>query len=119
MAWELSRQKAISDRHASYSPHAQPLRVAGGTPQKLNAMPWTELAAIAWAGDGKSLFLASYSSRGTSIARVPLGGGPKLRFKQPSWDIFSLLPSPDGHCLAFGRIVTTSNAWTIASFPRK
>jgi Tol biopolymer transport system component len=97
----------------------QVVPLAGGTPQKLNAMPWTELAAVAWAADGRSLFLASYSSRGTSIVRMPLSGVPKLLFKQPSWDIFSLMPSPDGRYLAFGPIVTTSNAWTIASFPRK
>jgi WD40 repeat protein len=93
--------------------------LAGGTPQKLSAMPWPELAAVAWAADGKSLFLASMSSRGTSIIHMPVTGGPKLLFKQPSWDIYSLLPSPDGHYLAFGPVIYTSNAWTIASFPRK
>ena len=91
----------------------------GGTPQKWSAMPWTELVAIAWAADGKSLFLASYSSRGTSIARTDFKGEPKLVFKQPSWDIFSLVPSPDGHYLAFGPLNSNSNAWTIAAFPSK
>lgn len=93
--------------------------LAGGTPQKLSAMPWTELVAVAWVADGKSLFLASYSSRGTSIVRTGLTGESKLLFKQPSWDIFSLAPSPDGHFLAFGPVITSANAWTIASFPRK
>ena len=93
--------------------------LAGGTPQKLNVTPWAELVSVAWAMDGKNLFLASYSSRGTSIVRVPLVGEPKLLFKQPSWDIFSLAPSPDGRYLAFGPVITTANAWTIASFPRK
>lgn len=91
----------------------------GGAPQKMSAMPWTELVASAWAADGKSLFLASYSSRGTSIVRMPLTGEPKLMFKQPSWDIFSLAPSPDGHYLAFGPLNSNSNAWTIAAFPPK
>jgi WD40 repeat protein len=77
--------------------------LAGGTPQKLSSTPWTELATVAWAVDGKNLFLASASSRGTSIVRMPLTGGPKLLFKQPSWDIFSLLPSPDGHYLLLVR----------------
>ncbi|MGA9801225.1 MAG: hypothetical protein WBQ68_19570 [Terriglobales bacterium] len=97
----------------------QVVPLAGGTPQKLSAMPWTELVAVAWAADGKSLFLASYSSRGTSIARMDFTGEPKLLFKQPSWDIFSLAPSPDGHYLAFGPVITNANAWTIASFPSK
>lgn len=90
----------------------------GGTPQKLSAMPWAQLAAVAWATDGKSLFLASMSSRGTSMVHMPLSGAPKLLFKQPSWDIFSLMPSPDGRYLAFGPVIYTANAWTIASFPR-
>jgi Tol biopolymer transport system component len=91
----------------------------GGAPQKMSAMPWTELVTSAWAADGKSLFLASYSSRGTSIVRMPLSGEPKLLFKQPSWDIFALAPSPDGHYLAFGPLNSNSNAWTIAAFPPK
>ena len=90
----------------------------GATPQKVSAMPWTELGAVAWAADGKSLFLAPYSSRGSSIVRMDLNGGTKLLFKS-SWDIFSLDPSPDGHYLAVGPIIYNSNAWTIASFPGK
>lgn len=99
--------------------NVQIVPLAGGTPQKLNAMPWTELTTVAWAADGKSLFLASHSSRGSSIVRAPLTGEPKLLFKQPSWDIFSLAPSPDGRYLAFGPVITTANAWTIPAFPRK
>ncbi|MGC1227130.1 MAG: hypothetical protein WA859_11670, partial [Candidatus Sulfotelmatobacter sp.] len=74
--------------------------------------------AVAWAADGKSLFLASFSSRGTSIIRSELAGEPKLMFKS-SWDIFSLDPSPDGHYLGFGPVIYNSNAWTIPSFPEK
>jgi len=96
----------------------QIIPLSGGTPEKLSAMPWAELAAVAWAADGKSLFLASYSSRGTSIVHMDFAGKSKLLFKS-SWDVFALSPSPDGHYLAFGPIVTNANAWTIASFPRK
>jgi Tol biopolymer transport system component len=92
--------------------------LAGGPPQKFSVMPWTELAAVAWAADGKSLFLASYSSRGTSIVRSDLGGATKLMLKS-SWDIFSLDPSPDGHYLGFGPVIYNANAWTIPSFPEK
>jgi hypothetical protein len=45
-------------------------------------------------------------------------GKSKLLFK-PHWDVFSVSPSPDGHYLAFGPVITNSNAWTIASFPAK
>ena len=72
----------------------------GSAPQKFSVMPWTELVAVAWAADGKSLFLASYSSRGTSIVHTELTGASKPLFKS-SWDIFALTASPDGHSLAF------------------
>lgn len=90
----------------------------GGAIQKISAMPWMELVAVAWAADGKSLFLASFSSRGTSIVHAGFTDEPKLLFKS-SWDIFSLDPSPDGHYLAFGPVIYNANAWTIASFPAK
>ncbi|MGC1370747.1 MAG: hypothetical protein WA824_01295 [Candidatus Sulfotelmatobacter sp.] len=96
----------------------QIIPLAGGTPQKFSVMPWTELVAVAWAADGKSLFLASFSSRGTSIIHSELTGEPKLLLKS-SWDIFSLDPSPDGHYLGFGPVIYNSNAWTIPSFPEK
>jgi Tol biopolymer transport system component len=88
----------------------------GGAAQKFSVMPWTELVAVAWAADGKSLFLASYSSRGTSIVHTELTGASKPLFKS-SWDIFALTASPDGHALAFGPVITSANAWTIPSFP--
>lgn len=93
--------------------------VTGGTPQKFSALPWTQLSNVAWAADGKSLFLCSFSSRGTAILHMDLTGNSKLLFKEPSWDIFALSPSPDGHYLAFGPIITNANAWTIAQFPKK
>jgi Tol biopolymer transport system component len=119
-SWDLSPDgKSVALSVFDYKAgNVQIISFDGGAAQKLSVLPWTELAAIAWAADGKSLFLASYSSRGTSIVRMPVTGGAKLLFK-PSWDISSLAPSPDGHYLAFGPVVTTANAWTIASFPRK
>lgn len=116
--WDLSpdgKQVALAvfDYKAA---DVQIVTLNGGATQKFSAMPWTELVAVAWAADGKSLFLASFSSRGTSIVHTGFTGGPKLLFKS-GWDIFSLEPSPDGHYLAFGPVIYNANAWTIASFP--
>jgi Tol biopolymer transport system component len=91
----------------------------GAVLQKMSALPWTQLVAVAWTADGKGLFLSSFSSRGTTILQTQLGGTPKQLFKQPSWDIFALAPSPDGHSLAFGPVSINANAWTIADFPAK
>lgn len=119
-AWDLSPDgtRVALSRFDYKASDVQIIPLAGGTPQKLSAMPWTELVAIAWAADAKGLFVASYSSRGTGIVHLDLTGKPKLLFK-PVWDIYSLLPSPDGHYLAFGPIINNANAWTIASFPEQ
>lgn len=74
--------------------------------------------AVAWAADGKSLFLASFSSRGTAIVHFDFAGHSKLLIK-PVWHILTLEPSPDGKYLAFGRVISNSNAWTMGSFPAK
>jgi Tol biopolymer transport system component len=122
VAWDLSPDGSrvaltIFDYKAA---DVEIVTLAGGAMQKLSAMPWTQLVAVAWTADGKGLFLASFSSRGTGIVRIDAtGGAPKLLLKQPSWDIFALTPSPDGNSLAFGPLITSANAWTIANFPAK
>jgi hypothetical protein len=83
----------------------------------LSAQPWTSLFAIAWAADGKSLFLVTNNSRGTSLLRMDSEGHAKLLLDQPGRDVHALAPSPDGHSLAFGGVQSNFNAWTIASFP--
>jgi Tol biopolymer transport system component len=95
------------------------LPLDGGPRRMLSAMPWTQLTTVAWAADGSSLFLASDSSRGSSIVRMDSTGNAKLLFKQLGCDIYSLAPAPDGHSLAFGAVLSNFNAWTIASFPRQ
>jgi hypothetical protein len=120
-SWDLSRDGsrvaiATFDHKAS---EVKIVTLADKATTKLSAMPWTQLAAVGWAADGKSLFLASYSSRGTTIVNMSPGDKPNPLFKQPSWDIFSIMPSPDGHYLVFGPITANANAWTIANFPSK
>lgn len=95
------------------------LPLDGGTPRTMSALPWTELMAVAWAADGRSLFLVSNNSRGTSILRMDSGGKTRLFLDQPGRDVHALAPSPDGHSLAFGAVQSNFNAWTIASFPRQ
>ena len=90
----------------------------GSAPQKISTMPWTELLSVAWAADGKSLFLASFSSRGTAIVHLDFAGYSKLLIK-PIWHILTLVTSPDSKYLAFGPVISNSNVWTMDSFPAK
>jgi Tol biopolymer transport system component len=91
----------------------------GGAPQTLSAMPWAQLLTVAWAADGRSLFLSSNTTRGTSVVRMDSAGRTKLLLDQTGRDVHVLAPSPDGHSLAFGVIQSDYNAWTIASFPQR
>jgi len=81
-------------------------------------MPWNEQVAIAWSADGKGLFLASNSSRGTSVLRLTLGSPPKPLWKTV-WDVYQLTPSPDGRYLALGPDIADANAWIIPEFPAR
>ena len=119
-AWDLSpdgTQLAVSEFNYQKS-EITIVPLNGGIVRKISAMPWTELSMVAWAADGKSLFLASFSSRGTAIVHLDLAGHSKLLFK-PNWHILTLEPSPDGKYLAFGPVISNSNAWTMGSFPAK
>ncbi|HZU41496.1 MAG TPA: hypothetical protein VE994_02400 [Terriglobales bacterium] len=105
---------------SSYEENAgdiQILPLSSGEPKKISVKNWNRFSAIAWAADGRSLFAASFSSRGTSVVHVSLNGDAIELFK-PVWDIFSLSPSPDGRSLAIGAIVTNANAWTIPNLPK-
>ncbi|HTS59600.1 MAG TPA: hypothetical protein VMH03_18805 [Terriglobales bacterium] len=119
-AWDLAQDgKRLAISEFSYQKSEINLvSVDGSTPQKISAMPWTELTTVAWAADGRSLFLASFSSRGTAIVHLDFAGHTKLLIK-PIWHILTLEPSPGGKYLAFGPVISNSNAWSMGSFPAK
>lgn len=90
----------------------------GSPHQKLSVAPYTRLTNVSWAPDGKSLFVNSFSSRGTAIVHTDLAGHLKMLYK-PSWEMFALAVSPDGKHLAYGPAIYDSNAWSTATFPAK
>ncbi len=94
------------------------LPVKGGAPQKFSLLPWQELGPVAWAPDGKSIFVGSYSSRGSSVLRVDPGKPPTLLWKSV-WDVDGLAASPDGHYLAIAPNIFDGNAWIIPDFAVK
>ncbi len=94
------------------------LTLDGKPAQKIAQTQFTEMVSVAWAADGKSLFAASFSSRGTAIVHFDFAGHSKQLFK-PNWRIVTLEPSPDGKYLAFGPVIENSNAWTMGYFPPK
>jgi Tol biopolymer transport system component len=119
-AWDLSPDgKRLAISEFSYvKGEISLLRLDGSPAQKISQTQWTELLSVAWAADGKSLFLSSFSSRGTAIVHLDFAGHGKQLFK-PNWRIMTLNPSPDGKYLAFGPVISNSNVWTMGFFPPK
>lgn len=119
-SWDLSPDgKRLAISEFSYlNGDVSLVPLDGQRPQKISQTQWTELQAVAWAADGKSLFVASFSSRGTALVHLDFAGPGKQLFK-PNWRIMTLETSPDGKYLAFGPVISNSNAWTMGFFPAK
>jgi Tol biopolymer transport system component len=117
-AWDLSPDgKRLAISEFSYvKGEISLLPLDGSAAQKISQTQWAELLSVAWAADGKSLFLSSFSSRGTAIVHLDFAGHSKQLFK-PNWRIMTLAPSPDGKYLAFGPVISNSNVWTMGFFP--
>jgi Tol biopolymer transport system component len=75
------------------------------------------LGSIAWAADGKGLFVTSWQNNSNDLLYVTLAGKiePLIRngYRQ---GIGKLLPSPDGKYLAYQAETTDSNVWLLEGF---
>lgn len=89
------------------------LDLAGGEPNVVELRDWDHLTSVGWSADGKSLFATNWSSIAGSILHVTLNGETHLLQRAAGMTLERPLPSPDGRYLAFGDVITTSNAWMI------
>ena len=89
--------------------------VKGGAEQEIDVSGWARLDAVGWSSDGRSLFVDSWSPKGSSLLHVTLRGEVQLLRKSGMW-IDRPLASPDGRYLAFGEVTSNSNAWMIENF---
>ena len=81
-------------------------------PVKLN-----DLAAdFSWAADGKGLYVADHTNRGTVLSYLDLHGNSHVLWVNPSgWAIWAK-PAPDGRHLAIEHVSATSNIWMMENF---
>ncbi|HEX8816355.1 MAG TPA: hypothetical protein VF753_12710 [Terriglobales bacterium] len=96
----------------------QIIPVNGGAPQKFSLLPVQELGPIAFTPDGKSFYIGSFSSRGSTLYRYDPGKTPTALWKSV-WDIEHLVSSPDGQHLAIAPDIYDANAWIIPNFPAR
>jgi Tol biopolymer transport system component len=112
--WDLSpdgRWIAYGARHDANG-RIMLLPLAGQEPRDISAGDWKRLESVAWAADGKALFVTSYSSNGFRLLRVSLTGKAELLYTGPYY-LESPVPSPDGRYLAFGEITPEGNVWAV------
>ena len=112
--WDLSPDGSelalgMIDRRA---PRITLMHLASRQTREITVKGRTNLTFLAWAMDGKSLFVTSSFARDYWLYRVTLDGETRLlhkvttRLQRPS-------PSPDGRYLAFSETPSNSNAWMV------
>ncbi len=117
--WDLSSDGSRLAVNTSFRDKGD-LRVVSLVDGRSTPVPLKDVARIGnvtWAPDSSGFYLPSFSSRGTSILFATLDGTTRVVYKSP-WDIFGILPSPDGRHLALGMVTTNSNTWLIPKFPK-
>jgi hypothetical protein len=79
----------------------------------LDVKGFKNIADMAWAPDGRSLFATTATLHGGELLRVMLDGRAVLLRRFQSQYLFAPRPSPDGRSLLVGVQQNNSNAWVI------
>jgi Tol biopolymer transport system component/DNA-binding winged helix-turn-helix (wHTH) protein len=119
--WTLSSDGstlALSKKHRTQEQAAiRLLPVAGGTERTITFEPWSGIAYIDWAADGRSLWVRASSPAGTqTLLNVDLHGKVKPVLEESEMDLGWAIPSPDGRHLAIWKASGSSNAWLLENF---
>lgn len=112
--WDLSpdgRWIAMG-RNDENTGRIQLVSLAGDSPRYVDAGGWTHLLSVAWASDGKALFVTAFASKGAPLLRVALDGGTRMLYRGLKY-VENPVASPDGRYLAFGEMTMDGNAWLL------
>ena len=112
--WDLSpdgSELALGMRDLR-TPRITVMNLASRLTREISVKGRTSLTFLAWAMDGKSLFVTSSSSRVNWLYRVTLDGETRL-LHQVTTRLQRPVPSPDGRYLAFSETPSNSNAWMV------
>jgi Tol biopolymer transport system component len=92
--------------------HIRLLSLAGQPSREISLGDWKNLQSVAWAADGKAVFVTGWASKNPPLLHVSLNGeitllhNGLLHLEHP-------VPSPDGRYLAFGENTMESNVWLV------
>jgi Tol biopolymer transport system component len=111
--WDLSRDgsQLVFAARLSGSP-MRILDLATGAERHQFLAGSPKVYSLSWASDGKSLFVTTFLTKGSSLLRVFLNGRTQLLQQFSTW-VERPIPSPDGRFLAFGEVSVNSNAWVL------
>jgi len=118
VAWDLSPDgsRIAYCEHDYHSASIQIRELRAGTTRDIPIPGWVELLSLGWAADSKSLFVTNFSPTGSSLLHVTLDGKHRVLYKAAK-EAEMPKASPDGRSLAFGEVVSASNAWLIEGLP--
>jgi Tol biopolymer transport system component/predicted Ser/Thr protein kinase len=117
--WALSpdgTQVAVVDH--SHGNRVEILNLASKTWREVSVEPgWGLFQSVAWAADGKGLFITNLLPESFNLIHVALSGKVRLLLSNPQrqWMIRPR-PSPDGKYLAFQAQTNDSNVWLLEKF---
>ena len=92
------------------------LSLNGLPPQEVTVKGWSILTSAIWAADGKSIFVSSFSTRGSVLLNVDLQGNATLLWQHPGGLDAWAVPSPDGRHLAMRAWNVDGNMWMLENF---
>jgi hypothetical protein len=111
VAWDLSpdgSRIAYCERD-NRSASIQIRELRAGTTRDITIPGWVALLSLGWAADSRSLFVTNFSPTGSSLLHVTLDGKYRVLYKAAK-EAERPTASPDGRSLAFGEVVSASNA---------
>ena len=119
IAWDLSPD-GLRIGYAQYDWKAALIHVRELSSKTVRDIPLkgiTELSTLSWSADGNSLFATTFAVTGSSLLHLTLDGQYRVLYKGAK-EVEGARPSPDGHYLAFGDVVSASNVWLVQGFPK-
>ena len=119
--WTLSPDGstlALSKKHRTQDHAAiHLLPVSGGSERTITAEPWSGIAYMDWAADGRTLWVRALSPAGVpTLLSVDLHGKATPALQEPDMELGWAIPSPDGRRVAVWKASKTSNAWVLDGF---
>ena len=115
-SWDVSadgRTLAFSDFAWDGGNRITLVTAGSGETRIVDVKGFMNIADLAWAADGRSLFATTATLHGSELLRVTLDGRAVLLRRLEGQGQFAPRPSPDGRSLLVGVQQSNSNAWLI------